>query len=227
MGYKIGMIIHVIMIIPFSMIWTTVRMQYAKDKDNSVFITKIISYYTIIGLLLVLMTSLYAKELLMIFSGREEFIVAYKIVPIIMISHLIYGYINIVDFGILISKKLHFFYITFLVAAVLNAILNYFFIPKFGYIAAAYITLLTYIFCSAVIYLLGRKYYLIDIEYLRVFMPFIIVILILLLFAEMKLSLLYVIILKFLVVFVSIFLTYKFWLTKHEKDIINKNLLKP
>lgn len=226
MGYKIGMIIHVIMIIPFSMIWTTVRMQYAKDKDNSAFVTKIISYYTIIGLCVVFMTSLFAKELLTIFSGREEFIVAYKIVPIVMIAHLIYGYINIVDFGILISKKLHFFYITFLVAAILNAILNYFFIPKFGYIAAAYITLVTYIFCSVVIYLLGRKYYLIDIEYLRVFMPFIIVISILLLFSEMKLSLLNAIIFKILTVFISIYLTYNFWLTKHEKDIVNKNLLK-
>lgn len=225
MGYKIGMIIHVIMIIPFSMIWTTVRMQYAKDKDNSAFVTKIISYYTIIGLSLVLMTSLFAKELLMIFSGREEFIVAYKIVPIIMIAHLIYGYINIVDFGILISKKLYYFYITFLVAAILNAILNYFFIPKFGYIASAYITLVTYIFCSVVIYLLGRKYYLIDIEYLRVFMPFIIVIAILLSFSELKLSLFHSIILKFSTVIVSIFLTYNFWLTKNEKDITNKILL--
>ena len=162
----------------------------------------------------------------MMFSGREEFIIAYKIVPIIMIAHLIYGYINIVDFGILISKKLYFFYITFLVAAILNAILNYYFIPKFGYIAAAYITLVTYIFCSVVIYLLGCKYYLIDIDYLRVFMPFIIVISILLLFSEMKLSLLYSIIFKILIVFVSIYLTYNFWLTKHEKNIINKNLSK-
>ena len=105
-GYKIGMIIHIIMIIPFSMIWSTIRFQYAKDSDNSEFVARIISYYTVIGLFLLLITSLFAKELLFIFSGREEYYIAYKIVPIIMIAHLLYGYINIVDFGILISKKL-------------------------------------------------------------------------------------------------------------------------
>ena len=80
-GYKMGLIIHVIMIIPFSMIWSTVRFQYAKDPDNSEFVTRIISYYTVIGLFLLLVTSLFAKELLFIFAGREEYYIAYKIVP--------------------------------------------------------------------------------------------------------------------------------------------------
>lgn len=222
MGYKIGMIIHVIMIIPFSMIWTTVRMQYAKDKDNSAFVTKIISYYTIIGLSLVLMISLFAKELLMIFSGREEFIIAYKIVPIIMIAHLIYGYINIVDFGILISKKLHFFYITFLIAAILNAIMNYFFIPKFGYIAAAYITLITYLFCTLTIYLIGNKYQYLKVEWLRIISPFLLVFFLLLLSMAIFDSFIYTLLVKTFIIPVYILIIYKFWLTTNEKKTVCK-----
>ena len=228
MGYKIGMIIHIIMIIPFSMIWTTMRMQYAKDKDNSAFVTQIISYYTIIGLSLVLMISLFAKELLVLFSGREEFVVAYKIVPIIMIAHLIYGYINIVDIGILISKKLYFFYITFLVAAILNAVLNYFFITKFGYIASAYITLITYLFCTLIIYFIGNKYQYLKVEWLRVIPPFLLVFFVLPISMGIFDSFIYNFLFKILIIPIYIVIIYKFWLTANEKKIVGKfpNLVK-
>ena len=219
MGYKIGMIIHVVMIIPFSMIWSTVRMQYAKDPDNSKFVTRIISYYTVIGLFLVLVTSLFAKELLFIFSGREEYYIACKVVPIIMIAHLVYGYVNIIDFGILISKKLYFFYLTYIVGAGLNSLLNFIFVPKFGYMASAYITLTTYFFCSGVIYVIGNRFYYIQIDWKRVLIPFLFVI-VLLFFADgLSFSLLANIIIKVVSIPIVGFFIYKFWLTKSEKQI--------
>ena len=107
-GYKIGMIINVIMIIPFSMIWATLKFQYAKDSDNSEFVTRIISYYTAIGLFLLLVISLFSEELLFVFSGREEYYFAYKIVPIIMLAFLFYGYINILDYGIFYIRNFTF-----------------------------------------------------------------------------------------------------------------------
>ncbi len=219
MGYKIGMIIQIIMIFPFGMIWSTFRMQYAKDPDNSKFVTRIISYYTVIGLFLVLATSLFAKELLFIFSGREEYYIAYKVVPIIMIAHLVYGYINIIDFGILISKKLYFFYLTFIVGAGLNALLNFIFVPKFGYMASAYITLITYFFCSGVIYVIGNRFYYLQIDWKRVLSPFLFVIVILFLADGLTLSLLANILIK--VVSIPFFglIIYKFWLTDPEKKI--------
>lgn len=220
MGYKIGMIIHVVMIIPFSMIWSTVRMQYAKDPDYSKFVTRIFSYYTVIGLFLVLATSLFAKELLFLFSGRKEYYIASKVVPIIMIAHLVYGYINIVDFGILISKKLYFFYLTFIVGAGLNALLNFIFVPKFGYMASAYITLITYIFCSGVIYLIGNRFYYIQIEWKRVFSTFLVVCVLLFLADGLKFSLLANIIIKVVSISITGFFIYKFWFTKSEKQIV-------
>jgi O-antigen/teichoic acid export membrane protein len=218
-GYKMGLIIHIIMIIPFSMIWSTVRFQYAKDPDNSEFVTRIISYYTVIGLFLLLVTSLFAKELLFIFSGREEYYIAYKIMPIIMIAHLLYGYINIVDFGILISKKLYFFYITFIVAAGLNALLNFIFIPKFGYMASAYITLVTYFFCTAVIYIIGNRFYYLQIDWKRVLSPFLFVIVLLFLADGLIFSFLTNILIKLISITISGLIIYKFWLTESERKI--------
>jgi O-antigen/teichoic acid export membrane protein len=201
------------------MIWSTVRFQYAKDPDNSEFVTRIISYYTVIGLFLLLVTSLFAKELLFIFAGREEYYIAYKIVPIIMIAHLLYGYINIVDFGILISKKLYFFYITFIVAAGLNALLNFIFIPKFGYMASAYITLVTYFFCTAVIYIIGNRFYYLQIDWKRVLSPFLFVIVLLFLADGLIFSFLTNILIKLISITISGLIIYKFWLTESERKI--------
>ena len=219
MGYKIGMIIHIILILPFGMIWSTIRMQYAKDSDNSRFVTKIISYYTIFGLFLILSTSLFAKELLYLLSGREEYYIAFKVVPIIMIAHLLYGYINIIDFGILISKKLYFFYVTFIVAAGLNALLNFIFVPKFGYMASAYTTLITYLFCSGVIYVIGNRFYYLQIDWKRVLSPFVFVVVLLTLANRLTFSILTNMLIKVILIPIVGFLIYKCWLTKSERQI--------
>ena len=218
-GYKIGMIINVIMIIPFSMIWSTVKFQYAKDSDNSEFVTRIISYYTVIGLFLLLVTSLFSKELLFVFSGREEYYIAYKIVPIIMLAHLLYGYINILDYGILLYKKLHYYYLTFIITAVLNAFLNFIFIPKFGYMASAYITLFSYLFCSGVIYLISNRFYYLQIDWKRVLSPFLFVIVLLFLSDRLPYSSLINILIKLFLIPVSGFILFKFWLSESEKKI--------
>ncbi len=219
MGYKIGMIINVFVIFPFGMIWSTIRMQYAKDSDNSRFVTKIISYYTIFGLFFILSTSFFAKEFLFLFSGREEYYIASKVVPIIMIAHLVYGYINIIDFGILISKKLYFFYLTFIVGAGLNALLNFIFVPKFGYMASAYITLITYFFCSGVIYVIGNRFYYLQIDWKRVLSPFLFVVVLLFLADRLTFSLLTNMLIKVVSIPIVGYLIYKFWLTKSERQI--------
>lgn len=221
MGYRIGMLIQVALIIPFSMIWSTIRMQYSNDKDNKDFISKMISYYTIAGLFVVAAIAVFSKELLYIFSSQAEYRVAYKIVPVILVAHLLYGYINIVDYGIFLSKKLHFYYITFIIASVLNAGLNYIFIPFYGYMAAAYITLLTYLFCALVIYFIGLRFYNYQIDRMRVLLPFVIVVPMIIVTNEFTFPLFTGIFVKTFLIISFLFLIYFMWLSRGEKRIIN------
>jgi O-antigen/teichoic acid export membrane protein len=218
LGYRIGMIIHILMIIPFSMIWATYRMQNEKSEDNRLFVSKVISYFTIIGLIMVLFTLLFSKEILSIFSRNENFNIAYKIVPIIMLAHLTYGYINIVDFGIYVTKKLYFFYLIFLIAALINGYLNFLLIPKFGYMAAAYITLFTYILCSTSIYFISNHFYKLKVEFSRTIMPYLFILFILIL--NSSISLYWNIFSRFFFFIFILILVFVFWLDKNEKKFL-------
>ena len=81
LGYKIGMVIHVIFILPFSQIWAPMRMQYRNDPSADELYKTVLTYYWIVGLLATVAVSMFARELLIVAAGRPEFVVAYRVVP--------------------------------------------------------------------------------------------------------------------------------------------------
>jgi O-antigen/teichoic acid export membrane protein len=222
LGYRIGMLIQVLMIIPFGMIWSTLRMQNSKSEDNRLFVSKVISYFTIIGLLMVLFSLLFSKEIVLFFSRNEDFNISYKIIPIIMLAHLTYGYINIVDYGIYLTKKLHFYYIILLIAAGINGYLNYLLIPIYGYMAAAYITLFTYLFCTTSIYFISNRFYKLKVEFARTILPYLFVLMLLII--NSRISPDWNIFAKLLFFILILILVFVFWLDNHEKKFL-KSLL--
>ena len=218
LGYRLGAIMNIILIMPFTLVWAPMRVEYAKNEDNSSFTTKIISYYTIIGVLFLVIAILFGTEIIHSIFTNKSYQSATKIVPIIMFSTLFYGYQNIIDFGIYINKKVYYYIIVLIFGIFINIILNYIFIPIFGFMGAAFVTLTTYILSSTVIYLISNKYYKISIENNRVFIPLILI-------PVLYLQVNYIsnnIILKS-IIFISIIISFfKLWLNMDEKKYIKK-----
>lgn len=217
LGYRLGAIINVLVITPFSLIWAPMRMQYSKNSNADKFTTKIISYYTLIGVVLIIISILFSQELLLLIFSNNEYADASRIYPIIMFSMLIYGYQGIVDYGIYFHKKIYLYIIASAIAIFINIVLNYLFIPIFGYIAAAYITLLTYAFTSGFLYVISNKLYPIKIEWKRVSLLFLLLFLIY--NVEFYLQLLFFI--KVLVLLVLLVSLYFIWFDKDEKNQLN------
>ena len=87
---------------------------------------------------------LIAPEALYILGGRRYMEAKYVMVPVAMgcVCQFLYTmYVNIEQF----KKKTGGMAIASVLAAMINVILNYIFIPKYGYLAAAYTTLIGYI----------------------------------------------------------------------------------
>ncbi len=94
--------------------------------------------YTMVGLILV------SPEILKIFADQRYWEGMSIIPPIILANYLIFMYtlyVNIEHF----HKKTVYITINTLIAAAVNLVLNLLFIPKFGYVAAAYTTLTAYL----------------------------------------------------------------------------------
>lgn len=118
---------------------------YLKIKDGKAFENKKVSLI-ISGMMAILLCGVvwFAPEIIAIIGG-EEYVEAVFVIPPVAISLLMLFYAQMficVEFYYEKKKRL---VIASVVAALLNIILNWIFIPKFGYIAAAYTTLFSYI----------------------------------------------------------------------------------
>lgn len=106
---------------------------YAKDYIN-------LMTYLMIGLIMI------GPELLKMLSAREYWEGISIIPPIVFTNYIIFSYTLYVNVEHYYKKTIGVSKNT-IVAALTNVILNYLFIPYFGYVAAAYTTLASYFLC--------------------------------------------------------------------------------
>lgn len=224
-GYKLGSVLNVILIIPFSMIWAPIRMQYSNNSNNIEFVKKVSSYIFIIGALLVLLAMFFGNDLISLFIQNVEYKSAFKIIPIIMLAILIFGFQNILDFGIYLEKKLYFYILIALAGILFKVSMNYWLIPHFGYMAAAYITLLTSLLSTGLIFIASTHYYKLELEWGRILYPFLALIVINYVLSFTDYFVTFAILKKSVSCLILFILIYKFWLNKNE--IIHfRNLIK-
>lgn len=125
----------------------------AKDTDS---IKKIVPFYTAVFTLGCIAVMLIGPEMVLIFGGRE-YLPAINVIPPICFSvslQFVYTlYVNI-EFYL---KKTKYISIATVCATIINIAANYLLIPRFGYIAAAYATIIGFAFMFLFHYFICRK----------------------------------------------------------------------
>ncbi len=130
-----------------------------KEQDARKTYAKIMNYFVILCCCLYLFVMLYLDVLKLIFIPRAEYWEGLKIVPIIMMANLLLGlYINLSMWYKLSGQTMFGAWFS-LLGAVITISLNYFLIPHFGYMAAAWTTFFTYFTMVFISYKTGQKYY--------------------------------------------------------------------
>jgi O-antigen/teichoic acid export membrane protein len=144
MGYKFGMLIEPLFIVPFKSVFTPYKFEIWKDDDAEIKFNNMFDKYNFLGLFILLGISIYSKFVISIFTTKE-FINAYKIVPLILFSYFLYGKADFFSLGIQIRNKTYIDSFIMLFGGVSNIILNALFIPKYGMYGATFATVLSYI----------------------------------------------------------------------------------
>ena len=119
-------------------------------------IRKVSKYYIILFCVLAILLMLIAPEVLLILGGKSYLEAKYVMCPVAMgcICQFLYTlFVNVEQY----KKKTVGMAFASVSAALLNYILNYIFIPRFGYVAAAYTTLAGYLFLLLIHMILVRK----------------------------------------------------------------------
>ncbi|MEG1821608.1 MAG: oligosaccharide flippase family protein [Clostridiales bacterium] len=141
-AYTLAMILQIIYT-SLDSIWTTWffekmnRKEYGEIKQKS-------AWYVILVSLITVMFFLVAPEVIMVASGEAYWDAKYVVIPVGL--GLYFSFLYYFPAGVeYYYKKTVFIAIGTMSAAVINIILNFIFIPKYGYVIAAYTTIFSYI----------------------------------------------------------------------------------
>ena len=128
----------------------------------------ILKYFTIVGTVGLIIVTIYLDVLKSIFIKNESYLLALDIVPIVLLANLCLGiYHNLSIWYKLTDKTRYGMYISLLGAAITIAF-NFVLIPKIGFMACAYATLLAYGCMMLISVILGRKYYPVPYDFGRI-----------------------------------------------------------
>ncbi len=125
-------------------IYTKIKQKKYTDISSIAYISLVVIAY--VNIILIAL----APEVVAIFAPKEYYDAIYVIPPVAMSVYFMFAYDLFAKFAFYYEKTF-FVMLASIISALLNIILNYIFIKKFGYIAAGYTTL----FCF-VIYAIGH-----------------------------------------------------------------------
>jgi O-antigen/teichoic acid export membrane protein len=139
---------------------------YADKSDARAIYAKVLKFFVIFCMFIFLLVTLYI-DFFKYFLGKD-FRSGLNVVPILLLANLFLGiYVNLSIWYKLTDKTMLGALVSFL-GALLTIILNIIWIPHYGYVGSSCATLLCYASMAIMSYLLGRKYYPVNYDVLRV-----------------------------------------------------------
>jgi len=167
LGYKFGMVIQGLIVGPFSLAWAPFLWSTVKEKNAKEVYSSVLTYFSLVAVFVALGLSVLSQEVLLIMA-TPPFYGAYKVIPLIALSYVLYGGYFILAAGLSLEKKTK--YLPFIVGAgaAMNLGLNYLLIPSYGMMGAAVATVISYLMLPIGSYFVSRHYYPIKYEWGRV-----------------------------------------------------------
>jgi O-antigen/teichoic acid export membrane protein len=120
---------------------------------------QITNYFVILGSVILLSVVVYADVLKLIIVPNSEYWEAMSVVPIIILASFCLGIYHNLSVWYKVTDRTKFGAYISLIGAVLTIIINYAFIPYFGYVASAVATLVAYGSMVILSFFFGRMYY--------------------------------------------------------------------
>ncbi len=130
------------------------------DKDNATqTYATILKYFTIVGSLGLMIVVVYIDVLRPFLIQKESYLLALDIVPIVLLANLCLGIYHNLSIWYKLTDRTRFGMYISLIGAAITIGFNIIFIPKIGFMACAYATLIAYGLMMLISFVLGKHYY--------------------------------------------------------------------
>lgn len=166
-GYRIGMIMHFLVTL-ISLVYLPYAMRIAKEPYAQSTNRNMFKYYIIFGSLFGAFIIMYSQEIFR-FIIDPNYLTSYKIVFAGVISSFLYGIFNIININYYARKKAGNITLAVLLGAILNIVLNFILIPKYGIFGAGIASIVAYFFIVIFNYYIAVYLYKIKYNILLVF----------------------------------------------------------
>ena len=131
----------------------------ADKKNAKETYAKILTWFTILGALFMVIVVVFIDVFAHILLGKPEYFEALQIVPIILLANLFLGIYNNLSIWYKLTDKTKFGMYFSVLGAIITIIFNVLMIPRIGFMASAWATLITYGFMMILSYFVGKKHY--------------------------------------------------------------------
>ena len=129
------------------------------EEKSKLFLSKHTRYFLIICIPAVVGLSVLSKPIMEILTGQEYF-EGYRIIPFVTLGAFIFGLQQRFQAGFVLYKRTGFITFSIVASGLLNIALNFLLIPKYGYMAAAITTLISYVFLLFLMVFISRRFFL-------------------------------------------------------------------
>ena len=185
-NYKLG-IFMMLFVNMFQFAWQPFFLQNAKEPNAKEMFSKVLTYFTLVGSVILVVLSLFITDLAQIkIAGfslvGSQYWAGLQIVPIILLAYLINGMYSVFSAGIYIEEKSIYVPLLTGAGALVNVALNFLLIPTLNITGAALATLASYVVIASGYYFVTQKFYKVKYELKRIGHIFIAVLLVGILF---------------------------------------------
>lgn len=156
--YKLGVFMS-LYIMAFKMGAEPFFFNQAKESNAKSTYARILNWFIIFGGFFMIIIVGFIDQFALLLLGKAEYFQALEIVPVILLANLFLGiYYNLSVWFKLTDRTRYGMYFSIL-GALITIGLNIIYIPKIGYMASAWATLITYLIIATLSYFYGKKYY--------------------------------------------------------------------
>ena len=171
-NYKLG-IFMMLFVNMFQYAWQPFFLQNAKDPSAREMFSKVLTYFTLAGSILLIVLSLFISDVAKIqIAGYSligsEYWSGLNIIPIVLLAYLINGMYVIFSAGIYIEEKSIYVPIITGLGALVNVAANFILIPVLNITGAALATLAAYFVMALGYYYVTQKFYKVKYELKRI-----------------------------------------------------------
>ena len=168
LGYKFPFMLNTLLHGSFGQIWgASVMYDVAKQPDAPRTYARITTYFMTLYIVCQYALSILAPTVVRVLAAPEYF-QAWHIIQIVSLGMCGYTIHQFFSIGAYTMGKTWYLPIAYTVAAIANIGLNWYFLPRYGAIAAAWNTTITYLLFSAIGFYIFRKIYPIPFEFRRI-----------------------------------------------------------